>query len=158
MEELYSEEAAREILKQAMELQTKEKDFTRSQLEEMAQELGIAPTALAEAEQFWLANRETVEEQKTLAAEKEAFERDRQLGFKVHFTIYLLVNLFLMVLNLTTSPEAIWFFWPLMGWGFGMAGHYWSTVQKEGQLYEQQFAQWRMGRTLGRKLSPRLSS
>lgn len=158
MEERYSEEAARDILKRAMELQSNEKEFTRSQLEEMAQELGISPTALAEAETFWRANRATIEEQKALASEKEAFERERQTGLKVHLTIYVLVNLFLMSLNLANAADGIWFFWPLLGWGLGVAGHYWSTLQSEGQLYEQQFAQWRMARALGRNVPPRLTS
>ncbi len=42
-------------------------------------------------------------------------------GFVIHLAIYLTVNAFLLALNLITSPDHLWFYWPLLGWGIGVA-------------------------------------
>jgi hypothetical protein len=44
-------------------------------------------------------------------------------GFYVHLTVYVLVNLLLFTINMLTSPDGLWFFWPLMGWGIAVALH-----------------------------------
>lgn len=44
-------------------------------------------------------------------------------GFYANLSSYILVNLFLMVLNLATSPEHLWFYWPMLGWGLGVVFH-----------------------------------
>lgn len=44
-------------------------------------------------------------------------------GFYGNFYSWILVNLGLMVLNLVTYPDYLWFFWPLVGWGVGVALH-----------------------------------
>lgn len=47
--------------------------------------------------------------------------------FYSHLLSYVVVNLFLMALNLLTSPEHLWFFWPMLGWGIGIAVHAMKT-------------------------------
>jgi len=44
-------------------------------------------------------------------------------GFYQHLLTYVLVNAFLFILNLLTSPGAWWFYWPLLGWGIGIGAH-----------------------------------
>jgi hypothetical protein len=44
-------------------------------------------------------------------------------GFYIHATVYVLVNTVLIGINLLTAPDQIWFFWPLLGWGIGLAAH-----------------------------------
>lgn len=44
-------------------------------------------------------------------------------GFYGHLASYLLVNTFLFILNIMTSPDHLWFYWPLLGWGIGLAIH-----------------------------------
>jgi hypothetical protein len=44
-------------------------------------------------------------------------------GFYIHSTVYVLVNLLLIAINLLTSPSVLWFVWPLLGWGIGLAAH-----------------------------------
>lgn len=44
-------------------------------------------------------------------------------GFYGNLAAYIVVNVFLMVLNLVTSPKYLWFFWPLLGWGIGVVFH-----------------------------------
>ena len=43
--------------------------------------------------------------------------------FYVHLTAYVLVNLLLCTINLLTSPDSLWFYWPLLGWGIAVALH-----------------------------------
>ena len=44
-------------------------------------------------------------------------------GFYGNLASYIVVNIFLMILNLATSPQYLWFFWPLLGWGIGVLFH-----------------------------------
>ena len=44
-------------------------------------------------------------------------------GFYSHFFVYVLVNLALFIINLLTSRDSWWFFWPLCFWGIGIVAH-----------------------------------
>lgn len=44
-------------------------------------------------------------------------------GFYINLASYICVNLFLIFINLKYSPEYLWFFWPLLGWGIGLFFH-----------------------------------
>ena len=44
-------------------------------------------------------------------------------GFFVHAAVYAAVIVLLAVINFMTSPNVIWFIWPLIGWGFAVALH-----------------------------------
>ena len=55
---------------------------------------------------------------------EQAKKRVRQIeGFYVHLAVYVLVNAFLLVINLVASPNSLWFYWPLLGWGIGIVAH-----------------------------------
>ena len=55
---------------------------------------------------------------------QKAKERVEALrGFYIHLTVYVIVNLGLFLINMTTSPETLWFIWPLMGWGIAIVLH-----------------------------------
>jgi len=41
-------------------------------------------------------------------------------GFYSHLTVYIVVNLILYAINMIASPDGLWFFWPLMGWGIAV--------------------------------------
>lgn len=43
--------------------------------------------------------------------------------FYQHLVAYIVVNAFLLVLNLYTSPGHLWVKWPILGWGIGLALH-----------------------------------
>ena len=55
-------------------------------------------------------------------------------GFRVHLTVYLIVNTGLFLLDVITSPSSFWFFWPLMGWGIGVAMHALNVYGFEGRF------------------------
>lgn len=44
-------------------------------------------------------------------------------GFYGNLTAYIIFNIVLVIINLLTSPEHLWFFWPLLGWGIGVLFH-----------------------------------
>lgn len=44
-------------------------------------------------------------------------------GFYIHLAVYVLVNILLFLINILTSPGVFWFYWPLLGWGIGLASH-----------------------------------
>ncbi len=44
-------------------------------------------------------------------------------GFYGNLISYVLVNLFLLFINLKYSSEHLWFFWPMLGWGVGVFFH-----------------------------------
>lgn len=46
-----------------------------------------------------------------------------KIGFVRHATVYMLVIAVLIVINLSTSPRYLWFLWPAIGWGIGLAFH-----------------------------------
>jgi hypothetical protein len=52
-------------------------------------------------------------------------------GFCIHLAVYAAVNILLLIINLTTNSSNLWFYWPLMGWGLGIAGHAYLTYRKQ---------------------------
>ena len=51
-------------------------------------------------------------------------------GFYSHFISFVIVNAFLLMVNLVTSPSHLWFFWPLLGWGVGLSFHAYGVFGK----------------------------
>jgi hypothetical protein len=48
---------------------------------------------------------------------------DMKLGFRAHLMAYAIVNAGLTAINLITTPDHLWFYWPMIGWGLGLAAH-----------------------------------
>ena len=46
-----------------------------------------------------------------------------KMSFVIHLCVYAIVNIVLAVINLVASPDYLWFVWPLLGWGIGLACH-----------------------------------
>jgi hypothetical protein len=44
-------------------------------------------------------------------------------GLYLHAGVFVIVNLCLLLLNLITNPQSLWFYWPLIGWGIGLTAH-----------------------------------
>lgn len=47
---------------------------------------------------------------------------NQKMGFYIHLSVYLLVNLGLAAINLVGGGP-LWHLWPLAGWGLGLAIH-----------------------------------
>lgn len=60
--------------------------------------------------------------------EQQKYERARKRveelkGFYGHLSAYVVINIFLMTINLIQSPNNIWFYWTTGGWGIGVIFH-----------------------------------
>lgn len=74
--------------------------------------------------------------------EEQARERIEELkGYYSHLAAYIAVNLFLFGLNMATSPGHLWFIYPLLGWGIGVAIHtaevFWTGPDWESRKMEE---------------------
>ena len=70
-------------------------------------------------------NQETYQRAKKRAEAKYYFYR--------HLAIYIAVNILLIIINLSTSTETLWFKWPLMGWGLAVFLHALSAFFSSGE-------------------------
>ena len=48
---------------------------------------------------------------------------DEIKGFYDHLVSFVVVNLFLLFINLKYTPEYLWFFWSFISWGIGLFFH-----------------------------------
>ncbi|AXY09165.1 2TM domain-containing protein [Bacillus tropicus] len=44
-------------------------------------------------------------------------------AFYIHLTVYILVNLMLFFINISSDSSKLWFLYPLGGWGIGIVIH-----------------------------------
>lgn len=51
----------------------------------------------------------------------------RLRGFYQHLLVFVVVNGGLVAINLLASPDRLWFYWPLLGWGVWLALHAFGT-------------------------------
>ena len=50
--------------------------------------------------------------------------------FAVHLFIYVATCLVLLAVNLIVTPQVWWFYWPVLGWGAGVAAHAWCAFRQ----------------------------
>lgn len=143
--QLYQQEDAQAILQLAFARKEENGELTRSQLWEIAMELGISPEDLEAAEGEWLATRGEFQQ-------KQAFNRYRKNRFKHRLVRYLIVNGFLIVLNLLATGGLSWSAYILLAWGLGLSLDAWKTYQTQGEQYDRAFGRWRLRQQVGRSI------
>ncbi len=109
MSKTYSNEAVQQILREATMMQ-KNNDISEQQLIEIASEVGISEATLQQAEQVWSMQQKAQEKQTKM----------RQAFIRFNLIPYLTVSIFLVLLNLVTSPRCFWSIYPILGWGLGV--------------------------------------
>ncbi|MFW6359786.1 MAG: 2TM domain-containing protein, partial [Chroococcales cyanobacterium] len=97
----YSQEDIQQILQRAIARQAYEVEFTRQQLLEIAEELEISPECLILAEQDWHVDKLDHEK-------RQAFDAYRRGRFKQKLGKYLIINSFLVGLNVLTAGTLSW--------------------------------------------------
>jgi hypothetical protein len=86
--------------------------------------------------------------------DKEAYNRARKrveakLGFYYHLAVYVGVNIVLIIINLSTARESLWFKWPLIGWGIGLFFHALNVfVLSSGASIKERMIEKEMKKTL----------
>ncbi len=46
-----------------------------------------------------------------------------KMGFYIHLSVFIAVNILLLMVNLNSNPEFFWVKYPFMGWGIGLLFH-----------------------------------
>lgn len=91
-----------------------------------------------------------MEDQETYEKAKKRVEA--KMGFYVHLVIFVAVNILLIIINYTTSPQYLWFKWPLIGWGIGILFHLLGVfVFSEGSSLKEQLIKKEMQRDTRKK-------
>jgi hypothetical protein len=139
MADLYAAEDAQRILQLAIAKETESGELSRSQLLEIAAELGIAADTLWASEREWLALKDE-------AQEHELFQSYRLQKFQHHLIRYGIVNSFLVLIDLLTGGGLGFSLYIILGWGLFLALHAWQTYQRSGFRYQQDFDKWRRHR------------
>jgi hypothetical protein len=62
-------------------------------------------------------------------AYREIMAEEGKRDFLIHLVAYVLINAMLIAINFIYSPDVIWFFYPLLGWGIGIIIHYLDAVR-----------------------------
>jgi hypothetical protein len=92
------------------------------------------------------------------SAEQRARKHAKELrSFVQHAGSFLAVGLFFLILNLITSPDSLWFFWPLLPWGVGLAIHGWNVLWQE-RLFNDDWEDRQTEKFLNRQQKPQQSS
>ncbi len=74
------------------------------------------------------------DEEKRLKARKIA---KRKADFIKHFIIYIVIMIFLAIINNITSPGYQWWLWPALGWGIGVVLNFFSVYIFKGRELEE---------------------
>lgn len=142
----YSPDDVQQILHLAIARQQQGGELSRSQLVEIAEDMGISPENLQVAEQEWLSHQGDFQQRKL-------FDTDRRRNFQQNLIQYGIVNSFLLLLNLAASHELSWALYIAIAWGLGVALQAWKTFQPDGEEYEQAFQRWRVKKQLGQSFN-----
>ncbi|MGF1497269.1 MAG: 2TM domain-containing protein [Elainellaceae cyanobacterium] len=142
MAQTYDEDAVQQILRLALMRQGQAGDLTRSQLIEIAQDLGISPANLLAAEEEW----QTLQEEQR---DRQEFERYRRQQLRHSVAKFAIVNSFLVASNLLISHALNWSTYVLLGWGLVLSLQTWRTFQTEGDDYDRAFRRWRLRQQIG---------
>jgi 2TM domain len=133
--EFYDREQMEQVLHLAIARQTDDELISRQQLEEIALEIGINSESFQAAEKEWLVKQKI--EQKQLAFNAYRQNKLQQKVFK-----YLLVNTFLVSINLLTGGTLSWSLYILLFWGLLLANTTWKTFQLKGEEYDLALKNW----------------
>jgi len=131
----YHQEDIQQILNIAIARQVHKGEFSREQLLEIAAELEISPECLQAAERDWLVQQSDIQK-------RQEFNVYRRGKLQKRFGNYLIVNSFLVLLNLVGAGELSWSLYILLFSGLGLGFDTWNTYLYDGEDYERAFQKW----------------
>lgn len=143
MEKRYSEHDVQEILNRAVRLDSSRGSSTRESLERAAEELGLTPEALAQAEEQW--EREKQDQEEFLA-----FMAYQRKGYYSNLFMYLIFIPFFLFLDLSKDGQLNWALYPILGWGLGVAIHTVGVFSRKSHWFDEQFQEWKAAKKVGR--------
>ena len=141
----YQTEDVQQILHLAIAKREEGGELSKTQVMEIATEMGITPEELEVAEKEWLLRKEEFQE-------KQVFDSIRKQKLKQSLIKYGIVNTFLVLLNLATANTLSWSLPILLLWGAWLALKAWRTYQTDGEEYEKEFQRWRLKKQVGKSI------
>lgn len=126
----FTEEEAQEILRRAARAPVEE--YTAEELVRSAAELGISAEALARAEAEFREDRL-----------REQFEHTLKAGVRNEVITFVAVMSLLVFINLTTSPQHLWFLYPFCFWALAVVNTVRRARDRRGVRYQKAFQEWR---------------
>lgn len=145
MADSYNQEAVQEILTISMTRHSQSENFSRAQLLEIAEELGISHEECLLAEQEW-------ERRSKQQNAYQAFDDYRYTKLQQSTAKYLIINTFLLGLDLVTDQVITWSLYIVFSWGLVLALNAWKTYQTKGDSYEQAFQQWQLKQQINQSI------
>lgn len=146
-----------EILRIAMENEGGTDNTLRQRLLASAAELGLSEQAVLNAEQQWL-------EQKKKERELEEYRSHVLRALYTHLGVYVVVNMFLVLLNMLTSQGHLdWAPYVIVSWGMAIGIHLVAAMVQLKNPGGEDFKNWQdekgenrssSGITLGLHISP----
>ena len=115
----YTPDEVTAIVASALRRQRSKDHVPLDDLVEIAAELGVSRGAVEEA-----AKHLTTERDMEFAREQWMARQKRE--FRDHAVSYVIVNTFLIIIDFTISG-GVWWYWPVLGWGIGLAFHAYGT-------------------------------
>ncbi|AFY34329.1 2TM domain-containing protein [Calothrix sp. PCC 7507] len=133
----YSQEEVQQILHLAIARQAADPDreFSYKELLEIAAELEIPPDSLQLAERDWLVQQSEVQQ-------RQVFNAYRRGRFKKRVGKYVIINAFLMLVDLMAGGGLAWSLYILLFSGLSSGLDAWNTFQTKGEEYETAFQNW----------------
>jgi hypothetical protein len=131
----YTHEDGDEVLKRAIAidaLESNAKDIVRR----TAAEIGVSEAAVERAEREYF-------KEKHRRAELEHFAKEQRKSFFTHLGTYLMVNAFLVGIDLISDGRLEWALYPLMGWGIGIVMHAIGVFNRSTEDFQKQFDEWK---------------
>jgi hypothetical protein len=133
---VYTQEEIQNILNLAIADHAYQGEFSRSQLFEIASELGISNAVLQKAEQTWMRSKDDL-------AKREEFNQHRRTELKQKLVRFGIVNAGFVAINLMGLS---FFLWPwyvvLVGGSVWLGLKTWNVFSLDGEAYEQAFQRW----------------
>ena len=137
----YTQEQVQQILNVAIAQQTYEGEFTRTQLFEIADELGISHQVLTAAEKSWLQNHADAKDRMTFDLHRQG-QLKRKAG-RFGFTTGTLV-----LINALTGFTSLWCVYIIGIFGLKLGFDAWTVFYQDSDGYEQAFRKWSRKRHL----------
>lgn len=133
---VYTQEEIQNILNLAIADHAYQGEFSRSQLVEIASDLGISDAVLQKAEQTWMRSKDDL-------AKREEFNQYRRSELKQKLVRFGIVNAGFAAINLMGLSFFLWpWYLVLVGGGVWLGLKTWNVFSLDGEAYERAFQRW----------------
>lgn len=135
---LYPAEDAQQILSIAIARQTESGELSRTQLLEIADELGLSADTIAAAEREWDVKKYEI-------ADQRLFDNQRKQQFQHGLAQFLIVGGGVLVFQLVTGGWLWnWLLYLIFGpWALQISWNAWRIYRSNEYIYQQEFQRWR---------------